>query len=149
MSNKLFAHEKQWVIHELSKIEERIKELGLELGEAMNQSSETWHDNAPADVISNEVGSLWSKRAWLLKERAKMIAPYPKNTDKVQIGSKVEIATRDSMMTVILGHISITHPDNLILGIGSLLHTALIDRSVGESVEVNGRTYTVRNIQVS
>lgn len=50
----LLPFEEYLLRQRLGKLGIKQQELGKLLGEAMNQSSETWHDNAPADAINRE-----------------------------------------------------------------------------------------------
>lgn len=50
----LLPFEEHFLRQRLGKLSVKQQELGKLLGEAMNQSSETWHDNAPADAINHE-----------------------------------------------------------------------------------------------
>jgi transcription elongation GreA/GreB family factor len=54
--------EKDILTVELTKLGVQKKDLAQLMGEAMGQSSETWHDNAPADVINHEA-KVWADRA--------------------------------------------------------------------------------------
>lgn len=67
--------------------------LGNELGEAMSQSSETWHDNAPAEAVRDQ-SFITANRALALQAlfRDSMDVPYPsRQEDKVTLGSIVDV----------------------------------------------------------
>lgn len=76
-------------LHELI---EKQGDLAKDLGEAMSQTSETWHDNAPADVI-NVAGALNAQTAEKLVSviRDAVVLDYPENEEKVTIGSGLGI----------------------------------------------------------
>ena len=67
--------------------------LGRQLGEAMNQSSETWHDNAPADAINTQsvvLSDQAGKTDQALSSSVKF--EYPTEEDmQATLGSIVEI----------------------------------------------------------
>lgn len=81
--------------HERSRLEHRLHQLGLEqavvaetLSEAMDQSSETYHDNAPADAANLESKrvSMMAKFVMELLKRPDNDYPDP-NTPNIQLGS--------------------------------------------------------------
>lgn len=67
-------------------------ELGRRLGEAMNQSSETWHDNHPAQAI-NEASTILSIRGRRLARVIEDVegVDYPPDGEEVTIGSIVGV----------------------------------------------------------
>lgn len=84
----------------------RQNELGAMMGEAMNESSETFHDNAPAEAISHEsrlIVSEYSSIAKVLRSAERI--DYPQDTSKVEIGSVTEIQYKDETDS---GHVLIT-----------------------------------------
>ncbi|CAN5180669.1 hypothetical protein BH09PAT3_BH09PAT3_5810 [soil metagenome] len=76
----------------LSGFEQDQTKLSELLAEAMQQSSETWHDNAPAEAVMNDSKNL-SKRAQetLHVMRHHEIIGYPNDEAKVTLGSVVGI----------------------------------------------------------
>lgn len=148
MSNRLFAHEKAWVDAELALVNSRIKELGLELGEAMDQSSETWHDNGPADAIMNEVGALWSKHAWLSSQAAKMVREYPQHSQCVEIGHVVTVDGNGTALRLFLGNITMPMPKTKAVGPEAPLHILLLGKKPGDSIAVGSTIYELNTIEI-
>ena len=147
----LFAHEKSWVEQELLKVEQRLKELGLELGEAMDQSSETYHDNGPADAIRDEAGAYWQKRSWLLDLQTRRVKASPQQTLKIEPGHLVEIVSlaKNKPLTIYLGNIiTSSNADYTQVSLDSPLYRALEGCSVGQRVEVAKNSYRVASIAV-
>jgi len=58
----LLPYEYDFLKEQLIKLGVEQKQLGKLLGQAMEQSSETWHDNAPADAVNHQSRVL-SKKA--------------------------------------------------------------------------------------
>lgn len=76
---------------EMASLSERIAEIRRSMGDAANQSSETWHDNAPMEEAQRDF-SKWGTRLEKLaavKERIVRVAPH-EDAESVGIGSRVE-----------------------------------------------------------
>lgn len=71
--------------------------LGNLLKESMNQTSETWHDNAPADAINND---------------SKMLANVAKDTMHILNESDIYDYEDTTVDSVTLGSLVSTHYDN-------------------------------------
>lgn len=69
------------------------RELGQKMGEAMNQSSETWHDNAPAEALTAESKTLAkiAERTIGIINSAKVFEYEATDMDEVTLGSIVDI----------------------------------------------------------
>ena len=68
-------------------------ELGVKMGEAMEQSSETWHDNAPAEAISAASKNLSSaaERTIGVIDKAEIFDYAAEVADGVTLGSLVRV----------------------------------------------------------
>jgi transcription elongation GreA/GreB family factor len=136
------------------------KVLGRLIFEAMEQSSETWHDNAPADAINHESRTL-SKRAdvTLSALRDGEALPYPTEEDpRVTLGSLVgiEFSAGEDIEYVLLTGFCREIPtefqqhlpaDTAPITINSPLGGALFDAAPEDAVSytlANGRSVTVR-----
>jgi len=82
--------------------------LGRLLGEAMDQSSETFHDNAPADAIEDEANILVAQVRRVQEAiRNAVELPYPDAAyNKVTLGTLVDVAysNGDSELIYLTGH---------------------------------------------
>lgn len=76
--------EKASIVRQLEDMSVTQAELGRLLGDAMQQSSETWHDNAPADAVNQE------SRA--LEGRAKSLLTILRNSIDISAPSNAETA---------------------------------------------------------
>ena len=68
-------------------------DLGRQLGEAMNQSSETWHDNAPAEAIANSSKILEKTAGETLRivNNSVVFSHEASEADGVTLGSLVSV----------------------------------------------------------
>jgi transcription elongation GreA/GreB family factor len=75
-------------------LSERQKELAKDLSEAMSQTSETWHDNAPADV-ANMASALNAASAEkvISAMRSSVVLDYPQSVKRGTLGNLFRIAT--------------------------------------------------------
>jgi transcription elongation GreA/GreB family factor len=85
-------------------LEQQIFALGEDFNEAVNQSSETWHDNAPFDVVRDRQTLLTVELRKLRIIRAEARKIHPKKTKKVAIGSKVELIGPKTLKLLVGGN---------------------------------------------
>lgn len=131
------------------------EELGRSLGEAMRQSSETWHDNAPAEAIRDEsrVVALLADKAIKLLQYGKEFG-YETEGNTVSLGSVVDIRydkTGNIITALVTGATADVEDfcgrsDIKGLTIFSPIGKAILDLSVGDSTEV---TISNKKIPVS
>lgn len=94
----LLPHEVNMLARQLEDTEIELRRLGELKNEAMHQSSETWHDNAPADAIRHEAQVFLKKRSRLsqiLTNRSVLDYPTP-STPFATIGSRVTLSLNGS-----------------------------------------------------
>lgn len=78
----------------MQKFKKEQYDLGVKLGEAMSQSSETWHDNAPADAINMEsvvLANQADKTNSTLTSSVPFDYPQPEDPE-ITLGSLIEIS---------------------------------------------------------
>ena len=63
MARELYILEsdKRWARERIAALEKEIQELGPEFYDVFNQSSETWHDNAPFDALRDRQAVLFAE----------------------------------------------------------------------------------------
>lgn len=130
--------------------------LGHQLGEAMRQSSETWHDNAPADVINLQAGNLSTRAKKLTQNFGQTVeVEYPPLGLDVTIGSivglvfegqsEVEYVLITGLVDEVPGSIRETLPiGTMVVTIQSPIGRALLGAKNGEMVN-----YKVRDRNMS
>src|SRR5437667_6542753 len=76
----------------IADIEREILEMGPAFHDALNQTSETWHDNAPFDAL-REHQAVLAAELQNLKEMLGRSAPSlpPAGNKKVSIGSRIKL----------------------------------------------------------
>lgn len=75
----------------MAKLARKQQQLGEALGEAMSQSSETWHDNAPAEAVSHA--------SLVLSESAKPVQRILGEGVTFEYSDEVDVVTLGSVVT--------------------------------------------------
>jgi hypothetical protein len=57
----ILENDKQWLTARINELEQTIQDLGPDFYEVFNQSSETWHDNAPFDALRDKQSVLFAE----------------------------------------------------------------------------------------
>ncbi len=94
MTRELFVldEDKTWARARVEELEGAIKELGPEFYEVFNQSSETWHDNAPFDALRDRQSVLDAELQQLRRVLRDSMPALPKEKKGiVGIGSTIVI----------------------------------------------------------
>lgn len=140
--------------------------LSEKMGEAMNQSSETWHDNAPAEAITHESKTLAERAmrtAAILNEGA-VFEYETTETDTVTLGSVVGVrygksAAIDTLvltgatraLTPELQHEVALPEDAEIITLASPIGNAIFNKHVGDVAGFttpNGREINVTIVSI-
>lgn len=88
----ILDEDKQWARARIAELDAAIQALGPEFYEVFNQSSETWHDNAPFDALRDRQSVLDAERQHLKAVLRASAPAVPRQwPDQVGIGSQVEI----------------------------------------------------------
>lgn len=89
----ILDEDKDWARQRIAELEQSIQALGPEFNIALNQSSETWHDNAPFDALRDEqalmVAEMQNLKEVIFKAAIEVPAPAK---GRVGIGSKVTVS---------------------------------------------------------
>lgn len=114
------------------------------ISDAMEQSSETWHDNAPADALFGEMFQLDTRESGLIKAARRLIeVPYP--TPEVEfatLGSRVKYEIGgDAYLLDIVGNLPLDsdEDDHDEVDRGSIsapMPQAMLGATPGQSLEV-------------
>lgn len=88
----VLGEDKQWANNRIVELEQAILDLGPEFHDVFNQSSETWHDNAPFDALRDRQ-SVLAAELQQLKQVLRRSLPSipPQKSGLVGIGSVVGI----------------------------------------------------------
>lgn len=145
----LLEHEMELACQLLEMELARSIEIGADIGEAMGQSSESWHDNAPADAVLEEYALHKGKIAVLSNLTNKgSIVPYPSENDpNISIGSGATIVVptwKEIINLLVIGDARFLYPAHVALhgevelvSYNSPLAIALMGKRVGDACEAN------------
>ncbi|MEK7643226.1 MAG: GreA/GreB family elongation factor [Patescibacteria group bacterium] len=114
-----------------------LKERGQDMGEANRQSSETWHDNAPLEVVQREFERLQRRYVELgvVIQQAQVIIPSEMASQVVSIGSVVTFTDQDNQeKTLKIGSYMPSDASGAI-SYEAPVAKLLIDNEVGDIVE--------------
>lgn len=128
--------------------------LGKALGEAMSQSSETWHDNAPADAVvhASSLVAVRAKRVGSLINNG-VVIEYPALDEQIAtLGTVVRYHFEgdDEIESILITGATRTLPDEIVESVGlaegeslsaatvsSPLVASLLGKTAGETVSIN------------
>jgi len=87
----------------IKKLEKQMFDLGEDFSEAVNQSSETWHDNAPFDAVRDRQAILNYELTKLRATRKETVKVPHKVTKKIGVGSKIIVSGSTELRIMIGG----------------------------------------------
>lgn len=136
-------------------------ELGKLLGEAMNTTSETWHDNAQADAVTMQSHILVTQASDVIRAlKDRFIVPYEQDEkDKVSIGALVTVLIGGYLETIFLTGKqrkitdtigAVIGRDTQVVNIQSPMGAAIFDQPEGTtaSYSVGSRKLTVTIVSI-
>lgn len=84
-----------WLDTRIKELSQAIQELGPDFRDVFNQSSETWHDNAPFDALRDKQSVLFAEYSHLRSIRQQVLLALPSDShSKVNIGSYVSVSKK-------------------------------------------------------
>lgn len=130
--------DKQWARARIAELEKAINELGPEFEEALTQSSETWHDNAPFDALRDRQSLMAAERHTLREvlNKAAIACPKP-GKGKVGLGSTVHASEAGKKLKLFIAgnwspNVGQMVDGMLVISCGSPLGKAVIGTSEGQ-----------------
>lgn len=129
-------------------LEKQMFDLGDDFNEAVTQSSETWHDNAPFDAVRDRQSILHFELSKLRTIRKETTKIKPKQSKKIRIGSKVTLSGTKNLQVMIGGDwIGRQHVDGYTLvSCESPVAISLVGKKEGEEVNLPMGKCTVAEI---
>lgn len=86
----ILDEDRRYALRRVAELEREIQELGPEFYEVFNQSSETWHDNAPFDALRDRQSVLDAELQSIRQVLRSSLPSIPKQkAGRASIGSKV------------------------------------------------------------
>lgn len=139
----------------IAELEQTIQDLGPEFYEVFNQSSETWHDNAPFDALRDRQAVLYAELQNLKAVLSNAAVSIPKqNRNIVGIGAHVTTTnqkTHASHPYFIAGSWTIRtgqkHGDATVMSTGAPLAQVLLGKKVGDTATFRQHTLTIDSIE--
>lgn len=132
----------------IKELEKQMFDLGEDFNEAVSQSSETWHDNAPFDAVRDKQSILnfeLTKLRAVRKEAAKI---SPKKGKQIQIGNKVVLNGPKVIKVMIGGHWIGRERvgDYILISCESPIATKLLGKKLGDRIEIPAGTSIVEAV---
>ncbi len=88
----ILDEDKEWARKRIAELEAAIMALGPEFYDAFNQTSETWHDNAPFEIVRDRQSVLSAERQHLSRLLRQSSVSVPKQKrGQIGIGSVVTL----------------------------------------------------------
>lgn len=147
--NIILKEDLDLLFSKISEIEDQIFQLGEEFKEAVNQSSETWHDNAPFDVVRDKQALLAQERAYLYEISTRCTVHTPIKSQQIAVGSVVHLRGSIQKVVFIAGEwcgratVRGAHP----VTIRTPLAHALIGKVAGESISLSSSRITILAVE--
>lgn len=136
----VLKEDKDWALERVQQLEQEIVALGPEFNEALNQSSETWHDNAPFDALRDRQAILASELQQIKNVLHNMAPSIPRQIkSKIGIGARVVVYNKHLKRTLsflVAGDWTARSGEIIngakVISIKTPMAQALIGRGVGE-----------------
>jgi transcription elongation GreA/GreB family factor len=134
----ILEDDKQWARQRIAQLDAEIQALGPEFYDVFNQSSETWHDNAPFDALRDRQSVLDAERQQLRSIlRAGLPALPRQKRNAVGIGSTVVLSGKVYFIagdwTPFAGQIK---DGRMIISCNAPLAKKLMNKKVGDKVTI-------------
>ena len=100
---KILLEDFDLLIRRIKDLEKQMFDLGEDFNEAVNQSSETWHDNAPFDAVRDKQSILNYELTKLRTTRKETVKVLRKASKKIAVGSKVTLSGTTELKVMIGG----------------------------------------------
>lgn len=155
MSQQLIIldEDKEWARARIAKLDEEIQALGPEFYDVFNQSSETWHDNAPFDALRDRQSVLDAERQQLRRIlQVALPAVPPQWPGRVGIGCEVEVMNEKKRhvryfiggdWTARAGQMS---QGAIVMSIQAPLAQVLAGKKVGETAAFGATTFHIMSV---
>ena len=143
----ILEEDKALALQRIQQIEQEILELGPAFHDALNQTSETWHDNAPFDALREKQAVLAAELQSLKETLGKASPAAPRQeTGRVNIGSRVKLhhpSKKTAQQFFIAGHwtyrLGEFIDNHMIISCQSPLGASLLGKSLGDTVTLPNR----------
>lgn len=148
--------DRQWAVNRIVELEKAIADLGPEFEEAFNQSSETWHDNAPFEAVRDKQSLMAAERHSLREVLNKAATSHPKPVAGiVGLGTYVTATEKGKKFKFFIAghwspHIGETVNGAFVISCSSPLGKAMLGLKAGQTatLEKPQRSLLIEEVQV-
>jgi len=135
----------------IARIEQDLRDMAPDIQEALDQSSETWHDNAPFEALRDKRSNLLQEITYIKTVLASSTKVVPRaKPGTVGVGSVVRVRnarTGQVFSYYIAGDWTLrtgeTHDGAVVISRGSPLGAALLGKRPGDTAELGSMMLTV------
>lgn len=149
----ILDEDKAWAKARIAELEKAIQELGPEFYEVFNQSSETWHDNAPFDALRDRQSVLDAELQQLKRVIGQSLPGQPvRKKGIVGVGNEVILENKEGARRhyFIAGdwtpHAGQQKGLATVVSAGALLAARLIGKEAGSSVMIGRENYSIKEV---
>ena len=145
----ILDEDKAFMRRRIAELEKQIQELGPEFYEVFNQSSETWHDNAPFDALRDRQSLLDAELQTLRRALRDSLPKVPRSyRTQVWYGRTAEL---DTGKRYFIGgdytpHAGQMREGAMVISAGAPLAQALLGKKVGDAVAVGAVSSSIKAI---
>ncbi len=153
----LLPRDRDYITNRIAEIDQQIADLGPEFYEAFNQSSETWHDNAPFEAVRDKQSNLSAEQQSLKQILQDSTLEQPTSVkDQAEAGKSLTIKNlsdssvkRYFMAGDWTAYAGEKQPDSdaTIISRRSPLGNAMLGRKVGDKFEFSGSQFLVEVVE--
>jgi transcription elongation GreA/GreB family factor len=134
----------------IEELEKAIQDLGPEFYEVFNQSSETWHDNAPFDALRDRQ-SVLAAELQQLKNTLRKSAPGVPRLKKGVVGIGSTVTLQNGNVYFVAGdwtpHAGQTFDGKIVVSCNTPIATSLLGKRQGDTVQVGRRTSVIEVVE--
>ena len=141
--------DKAYMRTRIQELEAAILALGPEFYEVFNQSSETWHDNAPFDALRDRQSLLDAELQMLRRTLRDSLPRVPSQVrDKVGIGAAVTLSSGKTYRIAgdYTPYAGIKRDGAMVISRQAPLASLLLGKKVGDEITVNDARHTITAI---
>lgn len=149
----ILDEDKMWAKARIAELEKEIQDLGPEFYDVFNQSSETWHDNAPFDALRDRQSVLDAESQQLKRILRNSLPGIPGlSADVVGVGSEVVMEDEAGIRkyyfiagdwTPLAGQMK---GRAMVVSRNAPLATVLLDKRIGTEVILGKKKYLISAI---
>jgi transcription elongation GreA/GreB family factor len=145
----ILDEDKVWAKARIAELEKAIQDLGPEFYEVFNQSSETWHDNAPFDALRDRQSVLDAELQQLKTVLRNSLPSVPRQKKNVAgIGSKLTIGDKQYFIAGDWTPYAGQEKDGMIIiSAETPLAQQLLGKKIGDMVAIGRRQASVQAIE--